>query len=69
MKAGFAYPYRPADGREDLRASDRVRRVLRGGAFGHYTGGVRCAVRHRFHPDYRLDFIGFRVAVSPFDRL
>ena len=63
------YPY-PAGGkvlqpREDLAAGDWYSRVLRGGSFGNDEGGLRCAARHRNLPNYRSDFIGFRVCASP----
>jgi formylglycine-generating enzyme required for sulfatase activity len=57
------YPYRASDGREDLDAQDP--RVLRGGAFHYDEGGVRCAYRHLYDPNYWLDFIGFRLVVAP----
>ena len=56
------YPYDANDGREELE-SDRLR-VLRGGAFNLTPGGVRCAFRFRFLPDFRLSLNGFRVCVS-----
>ncbi len=62
----FTYPYNPTDGRENLDASDEVRRVLRGGAFHYNEQLVRCAVRHWNTPDLRLRNFGFRVLVSPF---
>lgn len=58
--------YVPGPKTEDLKAPDDVLRVLRGGAFNDDAGGVCCAVRYWFPPDYRDDGIGFRVAVSPF---
>jgi formylglycine-generating enzyme required for sulfatase activity len=60
------YPYKPNDGREDLKG-DAVR-VLRGGSFIFSRGGARCACRYDFHPDYRYDDVGFRVVVSPGSR-
>ena len=36
-------------------------RVLRGGSFGSYRGGVRCAYRFYFDPDDRGYDVGFRV--------
>jgi formylglycine-generating enzyme required for sulfatase activity len=60
------YPYGPADGREDLRVSDDVPRVLRGGAFFNYRWSVRCAYRRRNGPYNRYNYVGFRlVMVSP----
>jgi len=61
----FIYPYQEADGRERLSAGVDVHRVLRGGAFGGYDRGVRCAVRVRNNPDLGGNLIGFRVLVSP----
>jgi len=41
------------------------RRVLRGGAWNHSPGLVRCAARSHLNPDVRYNYIGFRVAASP----
>jgi formylglycine-generating enzyme required for sulfatase activity len=57
------YPYIPADGREDLRTSNREHRVLRGGAFHDEGRDVRAASRRTVTIDH---FNGFRVVVSPF---
>ena len=64
-KLTFGYPYDATDGREDLIASDRVLRVLRGGAFDDGAGSVRCAVRERSDPHFQLGDFGFRVMASP----
>jgi formylglycine-generating enzyme required for sulfatase activity len=65
-KPDFEYPYDPEDGREDLRAADDVRRVLRGGSFILDDGDVRCAFRGvGFIPLYRYWDSGFRVVASP----
>ena len=58
------YPYNPMDGREDLKAGDDVRRVVRGGAFFKYSRGVRCAYRYGSSPYHRYGYLGFRVVVS-----
>jgi len=63
-KPTFTYPYDPNDGREDLNASDRVRRVRRGGAF-LLQRFVRCATRFGSRPDLRDWCLGFRVVVLP----
>ncbi len=39
-------------------------RVLRGGAWGNNPRNCRSAPRRRHYPDYRLDDLGFRVAVA-----
>jgi formylglycine-generating enzyme required for sulfatase activity len=66
-KPDFRYPYNPDDRRrEDLSTPDSVARVLRGGAFFNYPQYVRCAYRGRYNPDYRFNYVGFRVVVSPF---
>lgn len=39
------------------------KRVMRGGSFGSFGGGVRCAARYR--SDFANNFIGFRVGWSP----
>jgi formylglycine-generating enzyme required for sulfatase activity len=65
-KPEWGYPYAPQDGREDLDASSEVARVLRGGAFVSDPGLVRCACRSRGYPVSRVDFVGFRVVLSPF---
>jgi formylglycine-generating enzyme required for sulfatase activity len=58
------YPYDSGDGREDLEVGSR--RVVRGGAFSHYSGLVRCASRHDYDPYDRYWHHGFRVVVSPY---
>jgi formylglycine-generating enzyme required for sulfatase activity len=64
-KPDFKYPYDPNDGRENLEAGEDVLRVLRGGSFAFARDGVRCASRVGDFPSVRVDFIGFRVVVSP----
>jgi formylglycine-generating enzyme required for sulfatase activity len=59
-----AYPYDPADGREDLNAADDVRRVLRGGAFGNLAWRVRSAFRGSDLPGFAFWDRGFRVALD-----
>jgi len=59
----FRYPYSPDDEREDLRASDEILRVLRGGAFWDAYHGVRCAYRGRLLARDVADYAGFRVVV------
>ncbi|MDR1043800.1 MAG: formylglycine-generating enzyme family protein [Candidatus Adiutrix sp.] len=40
-------------------------RVFRGGSWFCSAQGCRAALRFNFSPDYRVDFIGFRLALSP----
>ncbi len=61
----FRYPYDPDDGRENPDASQGIRRVLRGGAFGAARGYVRCASRVRVDRYYRGRGVGCRVVVRP----
>lgn len=64
QKPSFGYPYKPTDGREDLNASDRVLRVIRGG--GSWGGGaVGCGARARGNPDRGSPDVGFRLVASP----
>ena len=56
------YPYKPSDGREDERTSDR--RVLRGGSFNTDRRLVRCAVRLDFPFLELFNDIGFRAVAS-----
>jgi len=60
------YPYDPADGREELDASEFIAdlRVWRGGSWGNLQDDTRCAYRLWSDPDLSLDVIGFR-CVSP----
>lgn len=60
-----AYPYDPADGREDLGAGDRVSRVLRGGSYFDAARIVRCASRFRYNPYYWYGYFSFRLVVAP----
>jgi formylglycine-generating enzyme required for sulfatase activity len=62
------YPYDPKDGRENLEAERYC--VLRGGAFGSYASGVRCASRDWDAPYTQWNQVGFRVMLassSPLD--
>lgn len=52
--------------RENLEASPKTFRVLRGGAFNYDSRGVRCAYRYWHFPDLRIVNFGFRVVLSPF---
>ena len=66
QKPDFKYPYDPKDvRREDLKAPQEIRRVLRGGAFDDHQWGARCASRLGVNPVYRVWYGGFRVVVSP----
>ncbi len=65
-KPEFHYPYDPTDGRENLAASDKILRVVRGGGFFGHSDGVRCAARLHAVPDLLSGGEGFRVVVSPF---
>jgi formylglycine-generating enzyme required for sulfatase activity len=58
------YPYAPADGREDGRASAEVLRVMRGGSWFDQASYARCAARRRGLPDGLWSSMGFRVCVS-----
>ena len=58
-----SYPYRPDDGREDLKASGL--RVRRGGSWFSTPALVRCAYRLRYAPGGGYRRGGFRVARGP----
>ena len=58
------YPYRVDDGRENLGASDRKSRVVRGGSFDNLDRSARAAYRSSLAPGYRYRYLGFRVVVS-----
>ncbi|NUO79086.1 SUMF1/EgtB/PvdO family nonheme iron enzyme, partial [candidate division KSB1 bacterium] len=45
--------------------ADGFSRVVRGGAFHYLAGIVRCSFRDGLDPDLRLDYVGFRIALSP----
>jgi formylglycine-generating enzyme required for sulfatase activity len=66
FNSDFKYPYDPKDGRENLQASDKIRRVLRGGAFLSSQKYARCASRNHYNPISRFRYDGFRVAAAPF---
>lgn len=66
-KMSFPYPYDYKDRRrEDLAAGNQVFRVLRGGGFIGNQVLLRCAFRFGVPPDDRINFVGFRVVLSPF---
>jgi formylglycine-generating enzyme required for sulfatase activity len=60
--SGFAYPYRPDDGREELEGSDC--RVVRGGGWVWNSTWARCAARVRDGADVGNDSGGLRVVLS-----
>jgi serine/threonine-protein kinase len=63
-KPEFGYPYSTREAeREDLRAGQDVRRVLRGGSFNNLARDVRCASRHADLPGASGDRRGFRVVL------
>ena len=61
----YKYPYRANDGREDLKAPDRMPRMLRGGSYYGNQSLARCAFRLRYSLVRRIVDVGFRVVVSP----
>lgn len=49
-------------------SNDVQARVLRGGSWFDFPGGLRVSYRSYFPPDYRYDFVGFRVlCLSPIE--
>ena len=61
------YPYDAADGREDEASPEP--RVVRGGAYSHGPGEVRCSSRHGMLPGVVDHYVGFRLACTPAARL
>jgi len=59
------YPYANDDGRENTSAGIHIAHVVRGGAFVHDERDARCAFRAWVPPDDRVNYLGFRVVVSP----
>jgi iron(II)-dependent oxidoreductase len=67
-KKEFYYPYDSSDGRENIKDSDHVLRVLRGGSWCLSGVFARCTSRRWYSPDFRggsRDSRGFRIVVSP----
>lgn len=60
-----AYPYKPGDGRENLKVSDEVSYVLRGGSFTSSLQIARCAFRNLGNPGQCWHDTGFRVCIVP----
>jgi formylglycine-generating enzyme required for sulfatase activity len=61
----FRYPYNLNDWREQLDASDKFMRVLRGGGDWANRRVARCACRGWYPPDGRAGYLGFRIVVRP----
>ena len=61
------YPYDADDGREDEGSPDP--RVVRGGAYSHGPGEIRCSYRHGMLPGAVDHYVGFRLACAPDTRL
>jgi formylglycine-generating enzyme required for sulfatase activity len=63
-KPDFKYPYKPDDGRENLKAGNDVRRVFRGGSWRSLQRDARCASRGTNIPVGLYVGVGFRVCVA-----
>ena len=62
----FAYPYTERQTeREDVEASDAIRRVLRGGSWSYSYRIARAAHRYRSLPAIRSLYCGFRLIFRP----
>jgi formylglycine-generating enzyme required for sulfatase activity len=62
--SAYAYPYNPADGRENAAAPDDICRVMHQGSFASTIRNVRCACRHGNPPTHQDRVSGFRVAMK-----
>ncbi len=63
-RSGYAYPYTPDDGREDLSGGDDVGRVLRGGSWYDDKKWARCGARYWDTPRLRCLSRGFRCCAT-----
>lgn len=61
FKPQFRHPYRSADRRENLAASQTVLRVMRGGSWANDARNCRVSSRNRVGPAYRGSALGFRL--------
>jgi formylglycine-generating enzyme required for sulfatase activity len=59
------YQGAPGDGSAWVNESRGSDRVIRGGAWGNVAQRARAACRCWYHPGYRLDYLGFRLARGP----
>lgn len=59
-----SYKDAPADGQAWLSTNEAQARVLRGGSWDYPAHNCRSASRIRYAPDFCLNAIGFRIAVS-----
>ena len=62
-----AYPYDATDGREDDESPEP--RIVRGGAYSHGPGEIRCSYRHGMLPGAVDHYVGFRLACAADARL
>ncbi|HLO17215.1 MAG TPA: SUMF1/EgtB/PvdO family nonheme iron enzyme, partial [Anaerolineales bacterium] len=62
-KPQFTYPYQD-DAREDVRASNQMLRVCRGGSCYSPAEHIRCSHREADFPYARREHIGFRLAIT-----
>jgi formylglycine-generating enzyme required for sulfatase activity len=60
----FAYPYDPADGREDQSVGADKLRILRGGSWIEFDVGARATYRIHDSPDGRCENNGFRLCAG-----
>jgi formylglycine-generating enzyme required for sulfatase activity len=60
----FQYPYIPQDGRENVQASAKLLKVLRGGSCLNSQEDIRCSCRGAELPHTKGEHIGFRLAIT-----
>lgn len=62
-KCQFTYPYDPSDGRENMHADEKFRRVIRGGGYYYGAECVTGYTRNHFRPNTYHTAGSFRVAL------
>ncbi|HOD25732.1 MAG TPA: SUMF1/EgtB/PvdO family nonheme iron enzyme, partial [Polyangiaceae bacterium] len=56
--------YGQGEQRDPLGAQTGVSRVLRGGSWYYFARHCRSAFRYYYSPDYRFNYLGFRLCRS-----
>ena len=54
--------YGEAPVKDPTGPSSGKHRIVRGGSWSYFRNNARCASRDWFNPDFRIDYLGFRVA-------
>jgi formylglycine-generating enzyme required for sulfatase activity len=60
--------YRKHDRDNPVLTGEGIKRVIRGGSWSNSPHEIRCAYRASVNPDFKVNYIGFRLVMTPMSR-